>query len=216
MAYGHELFTLILHGTPATDLPRVPNGRQPALDGSGNCFTMFPMGIRRSRRTGKKLAVRAPILGPAELRKSYPDRLQEKSDPNQPFTVQMEWNEVRETAARLYGRGFKRSQIARALMDHLYPVDGKARTVEQKLTSCNHKLRRWEYSQEFRDLVYQYAVVDLDMSSPQILTGLAKRAKRGRVDAARLALELTGRHSKDQETGPVNVTVNLANVARPE
>jgi hypothetical protein len=128
----------------------------------------------------------------------------------------MEWDEVRETAARLYGRGFKRSQIARALMDHLYPADGKARTTEQKLASCNHKLRRWEYAQEFRDLVYRYAVVDLDMETPAILTGLGRRAKRGRVDAARLALELTGRHSKDDASAPVNVTVNLANVARPE
>jgi hypothetical protein len=100
-------------------------------------------------------------------------------------------------------------------MDHLYPVDGVARTEEQKMSHCTQKLRRWEYSQEFRDLVYKYAVVDLDMDTPAILTGLAKRAKRGRVDAARLALELSGRHSKEGDAAPVNVTVNLANVARP-
>jgi hypothetical protein len=128
----------------------------------------------------------------------------------------MEWDDVRETAARLYGRGFRRAQIARALQDHLYPLDGKARTEEQRLATVNHKLRRWEYNQEFRDLVYRYAVVDLDMDTPAILVGLSKRAKRGRVDAARLALELTGRHSKDTDTAPVSVTVNLANVARPE
>jgi hypothetical protein len=107
-------------------------------------------------------------------------------------------------------------QIARAMVDHLYPADGLARTEEQKLASVGKKLRRWEYNQEFRDLVYKYAVVDLDMDTPAILAGLGRRAKRGRVDAARLALELTGRHSKDAENGPVNVTVNLANVARPE
>jgi hypothetical protein len=133
-----------------------------------------------------------------------------------PFTLHMEWDEVRETAARLYGRGFRRSQIARALMEHLYPPEGVARTEEQKLAHCNHKLRRWEYNQEFRDLVYRYAVVDLDMDTPAILVGLGRRAKRGRVDAARLALELTGRHTKDTDSAPVNVTVNLANVARPE
>ena len=127
----------------------------------------------------------------------------------------MEWDEVRETAARLYGRGFKRSQIARAMLDWLYPADGVARTTEQKMSHVQNKLRRWEYSQEFRDLVYKYAVVDLDMDTPAILTGLARRAKRGRVDAARLALELTGRHSRENEANPVNVTVNLANVARP-
>jgi len=128
----------------------------------------------------------------------------------------MDWDEVRETAARLYGRGYGRTQIARALMDQLYPTNGVARTEEQKMSHCRQKLRRWEYSQEFRDLVYRYAVVDLDMDTPAILVGLGKRAKRGRVDAARLALELTGRHSKEDSTSPVNVTVNLANVARPE
>jgi hypothetical protein len=102
------------------------------------------------------------------------------------------------------------------MMDYLYPTDGLARTEEQKMATVVKKLRRWEYNQEFRDLVYRYAVVDLDMDTPAILVGLSKRAKRGRVDAARLALELTGRHSKDSENGPVNVTVNLANVARPE
>jgi hypothetical protein len=128
----------------------------------------------------------------------------------------MEWDDIRETAARLYGRGFRRAQIARALVDHLYPENGKARTEEQRLSTVNHRLRRWEYNQEFRDLVYRYAVVDLDMDTPAILVGLSKRARRGRVDAARLALELTGRHSKDADVAPVNVTVNLANVARPE
>jgi hypothetical protein len=128
----------------------------------------------------------------------------------------MEWDDIRETAARLYGRGFRRAQIARALVDQLYPENGQARTEEQRLSTVNHRLRRWEYNQEFRDLVYRYAVVDLDMDTPAILVGLSRRAKRGRVDAARLALELTGRHSKDSDSAPVNVTVNLANVARPE
>lgn|SRR5215469_1476958 len=174
------------------------------------------MAIRsRRRRKGRSLAVRTPKLGPAELQRVVPDGVEVSRDPNEPFSVRMDWNDVRETAARLYGRGYKRSQIARALMDQLYPVNGVARTTEQKLSSVSKKLRRWEYSQEFRDLVYKYAVVDLDMSTPAILTGLATRAKRGRVDAARLALELTGRHVKDSSDAPVNVTVNLANVARP-
>ena len=174
------------------------------------------MGIRpKKAANGRNLAVPAKKLAPATVQNAFPSRVQEKYDPNKPFVVPMEWDEVRETAARLYGRGFKRSQIARALMVYLYPTNGVARTDEQKMSHCMHKLRRWEYTQEFRDLVYRYAVVDLDMDTPGILVGLSKRAKRGRVDAARLALELTGRHTKDAENGPVNVTVNLANVARP-
>jgi hypothetical protein len=149
------------------------------------------------------------------MQQVLPDRVKDGLDPNEEFQVQMTWDEVRITAAKLYGRGFRRSQIARALMPHLYPQDGMARTDEQRMATARSKLRRWEYSQQFRDLVYRYAVVDLDMDTPAILVGLSKRAKRGRVDAARLALELTGRHTKDSDNGPVNVTVNLANVARP-
>src|SRR5215472_2130948 len=174
------------------------------------------MGIKPKRRNGKNLVVPAKKLTNSELAQTIPDHIEPSKDPNAPFAVKMEWDDVRETAAKLYGRGFKRAQIARALLEHLYPVDGVARTEEQKLSQVRHKLRRWEVSQDFRDLVYRYAVVDLDMSTPQILVGLSKRAKRGRVDAARLALELTGRHSKEDSSAPVNVTVNLANVARPE
>src|SRR5215471_6695952 len=174
------------------------------------------MGYKPRRPTKALLAARAKKLTKSELAQTVPGSVEPSRDPNEPFAVQMEWDEVRETAARLYGRGYRRPQIARALMDHLYPADGVARTDEQKLQHCLTKLRRWEYSQTFRDLVYRYAVVDLDMETPAILVGLGKRAKRGRVDAARLALELTGRHSKETEQGAVNVTVNLANVARPE
>jgi hypothetical protein len=174
------------------------------------------MGIRASRRANRKSVVPAKKPSKTELARVLPGHVEPSRDPNEPFAVKMEWDDVRETAAKLYGRGYRRTAIARALLDHLYPQDGKARTEEQKMSSVTQKLRRWEYSQEFRDLVWKYAVVDLDMDTPAILTGLSKRAKRGRVDAARLALELTGRHSKESENGPVNVTVNLANVARPD
>lgn len=172
-------------------------------------------GIQRARRRGTNLAVRAKKLRQTDVRAAFPDHVEKSRDPNTPFAAKMEWDDVRETCAKLYGRGFGRGQIARAMQDHLYPADGTARTEEQKLSTVRAKLRRWEYSQDFRDLVYRYAVVDLDMATPAILTGLGRRAKRGRVDAARLALELTGRHTKDDNATPVNVTVNLANVARP-
>jgi hypothetical protein len=178
----------------------------------------------------KSLAVPAKKLGESELVEVLPRRdisvvpetsmnraIEAKVDPTAEFTVRMDWEEVKLTAARLYGRGFKRAQIARALLEVLVPAGTKARTDEQKMSSARAKLRRWERNQEFRDLVYQYAVVDLDMSTPGILVGLAKRAKRGRVDAARLALELTGRHSRNEDaSSPAQVTVNLIGVARPE
>lgn len=84
------------------------------------------------------------------------------------------------------------------------------------MAAARTKLKRWEMSQEFRDQVYRHAVVELDMSTPGILIGLASRARRGRVDAARLALEITGRHTKEDQAGSTNVTINLANVPRPD
>jgi hypothetical protein len=76
-------------------------------------------------------------------------------------------------------------------------------------------IRRWTKETAFRDMVYSKAVVDVDMATPQILKGIVGSAKKGRVDAARLALELTGRHVKDDSMVP-NVTVQIANIPRPD
>jgi hypothetical protein len=76
-------------------------------------------------------------------------------------------------------------------------------------------LRRWEHQQDFRDMVYTSAVVKLDMATPGILKGVANKAKRGRVDAARLALELTGRHNPKGDQQPAQVAVIIGGVPRP-
>jgi len=105
------------------------------------------------------------------------------------------------------------------LLDHLAPAErpGKRdRTQEEREAQARHKLRRWEKTQKFRDLVYEVAVVKLDMDVPQILEGVSNRAKRGRVDAARLALEVTGRHNPKGEQQAPNITVQIANIPRPE
>jgi len=126
--------------------------------------------------------------------------------------------EVQQTAAKLYGRGYSRLQISRILADHMAgPVDtnGRTRTAKQKAERARAILRRWERKDEFRDLVYAQAVVKLDMSTPEILSGIAQKAKRGRVDAARLALEVTGRHNPKGEDKPTAIYVQIANVPRP-
>jgi glucose/arabinose dehydrogenase len=64
-------------------------------------------------------------------------------------------------------------------------------------------------------MVYASAVVKLDMSTPAILKGVAAKAKRGRVDAARLALELTGRHNPKGDQQPAQVAVIIGGVPRP-
>src|SRR2546430_10997212 len=130
----------------------------------------------------KKLAVPAKKLGQQELVEVLPRpdiavvpetsmnrAIEGKVDPTAEFTVRMDWDEVRTTAARLYGRGFKRPQIARALLEVLVPKDTKARTDEQKLTQARQKLRRWERNQQFRDLVYQHAVADLTIRTLGII-----------------------------------------------
>src|SRR5262252_7166788 len=76
--------------------------------------------------------------------------------------------DVKEVAARLYGQGYKRGQIARALGRHLCP-NSMARTSEQVFSQGRQKLRKWEQQKEFRDMIWQHAVVELDMSTPEIL-----------------------------------------------
>jgi hypothetical protein len=127
--------------------------------------------------------------------------------------------ELQQTAARLYGQGFARKQIAKILCVHLagpLRTDGRKRTQQERETRARRKLREWEKKQVFRDLVWDQAVVKLDMSTPEILVGVAQKAKRGRVDAARLALEVTGRHNPRGEEKPTNITVAIANIPRPD
>jgi hypothetical protein len=90
------------------------------------------------------------------------------------------------------------------------------RPLEHRLSQARAKLRKWEMNQVFRDLVYRNAVVELDMSSPAILKGISRKARRGRVDAARLALELTGRHNPKGDQAPTTVQVVFAGIPRPE
>jgi len=80
---------------------------------------------------------------------------------------------------------------------------------------ARERLRSWESRQWFRDAVYETAVVELDMQTPQILRGVAAKAKRGRVDAAKLALSLVGRYNDKETAQPAAVTINLVGVPRP-
>jgi hypothetical protein len=120
-----------------------------------------------------------------------------------------------EAAAKLYGQGLKRSQIAR-VMKNLLTSNTNPRTDEERLQSARGKLRRWEQSPRFRDLIYQYAVVKTDLALPSVLDGVTRKARRGRVDAAKLLLEITGRHSSRDGQGDTNVTVQIANIPRPD
>jgi hypothetical protein len=115
--------------------------------------------------------------------------------------------------ARLYGYGMQRGQIASGLLDHLTPPNGKPR--EYRLAKARAKLRRWERRQQFRDLIYHTAVHEVDAQLPLVLKGVVAKAKRGRVDAARLALEVTGRHNPKGEQAAPTVVIAIDGVPRP-
>lgn len=113
---------------------------------------------------------------------------------------------VREAAAKLYGQGFRRPQIARALLEHLVP--------SRNLKAARGRLAKWENEKEFRDLIWKHSIQKLDMDTPHILDGIGKAAKRGRVDAAKLALTLTERYT-DKSDMPQSVELRLVGVERP-
>src|SRR5262252_2387110 len=116
-------------------------------------------------------------------------------------------------AIRLYGMGYQRREIAKVIADELYGQKEWPR--EKRISRAGQRLRSWETKQWFRDAVYEAAVVELDMSTPQILRGVAAKAKRGRVDAAKLALSLVGRYNDKETAQPAAVTINLVGVPRP-
>lgn len=86
------------------------------------------------------------------------------------------------------------------------------------MSSARKKLRRWLLASDpaFRDLVYEWAVVKVDLDTPKILAGITGKAKRGNVQAARLALEVTGRHNPKGENAPTQVVVAFTGIPRPE
>ena len=117
---------------------------------------------------------------------------------------------LQEHVAGLYGRGFRRKQIAAALVDHICPArPGETRPQQMKRT--RKTLWAWERTKWFRDLIWNGAVTGLDLETPSILAAVAGSAKRGRVDAARLALEVTGRHVPNETRVVTAVQVNIAN-----
>jgi|SRR5215471_1358291 len=129
-------------------------------------------------------------------------------DGNGGLITEVPLEEVRLQAARLLAAGFQPKKVATSMVRYLSPAGNE--------TSAYYKLRRWMHRDKaFRDLIYEQSVLRLDLNSPDILDGIRRSARRGRVDAARLALELTGRHVKEEATiTQVNVVLN--NIPRPE
>jgi hypothetical protein len=126
--------------------------------------------------------------------------------------------EIRRAAAALYGQSYNRRRVAVVLLDHLVPVEGtngRKRLKKERMRAALRKLRGFEREVAFRDMIYEAALLKVDMELPEVLEGMTKKAKT-RVDAARLVLEVTGRHNPRGEQQAPNITVQIANLPRPE
>lgn len=132
----------------------------------------------------------------------------------QPQNQNLELSVLQDHAARMYGTGMTNTQVAKALLEYLAPTT-KGRPMEVRLAYARGKLRRWQRRQAFRDRIYKYAIDGVDMNIPGILQGVVKRAKRGRIDAARLALEVTGRHNPKGDAAAPSVVVHIDGIPRP-
>lgn len=120
---------------------------------------------------------------------------------------------VQAMAAELRGRGLTVSQVAERMVDHI--IQNSRRPKATRLKMARNRIRAWEKTDQFRDALWDASVIKLDLETPHILAGIAKKAKAGRVDAARLALELTQRHVPKGEVTAANVNVVFEGIPRP-
>jgi hypothetical protein len=140
----------------------------------------------------------------------------ELAAPFGPETVLADRDELRIAVATALAQGYSAKQVARAFGKRLVP-ESPAETPDKIHLAAYQKVRKWmNQDQSFRDLMWDMALNKLDLKAPLILNGIANKAMRGRVDAARLALELTGRHTPKGDQVLTNVTIQIANIPRPE
>lgn len=116
-------------------------------------------------------------------------------------------------AARMFARNVPLRQIAIKLADWVVPNEPD-RQLQLKKTRT--RIRNWVRSQKFRDAIYEEAMLRVDLRTGAIVDGIVAKAEAGRVDAARLALEITGRHSPHTEIQPAQVNVVFSGVPRPQ
>jgi hypothetical protein len=127
-----------------------------------------------------------------------------------------EFDHVQLTAARLFAQGKSRHVVARTLRSHLLTSHQlRNPSMAKQHMLAMRKVRRWQRTKGFRDLVWQFTVERLDTRTPEILDGVADRAANGRVDAAKLALEVAGRYSPKGHDQPTAVQIVVNGVPRP-
>lgn len=120
---------------------------------------------------------------------------------------------VQEAAIKLAASGLKRGEIAEALVDYL--VSKNIKPASKRMRKARAKIAQWEQTQWYRDKVWELSVNKLDVDSPNILAGIARKARRGETHAARLALEVTGRHNPKGDNAPAVVNISFGGLPRP-
>lgn len=129
--------------------------------------------------------------------------------------VPAEWTSVQLAAARLFAAGKSRSTVATKLEFYLLtPVQHRLPPMRRRYHAMK-RLRRWQQKKDFRDLVWALTVERLDQQTPEIVQGVANRGKAGRVDAAKLGLELAGRYTPKAMDQPTAVQIVVNSVPRP-
>lgn len=117
---------------------------------------------------------------------------------------------------QLYGQGVARRKVAALMLKFLAPPDGEADRSKRMRTAIK-RLKQMEERKWFRDALWDHSMIQADLQTPQIIQGVVRKAKRGRVDAAKLALGLVGRYEEGpgvQQATQVNVVFG-AEVPRP-
>ena len=125
--------------------------------------------------------------------------------PNQVSPVQI-------LCVQMMARGYLLHEVARRYAGQLAPHEPN---LEKRRKKARTKLRHWMATQKMRDLLWEETMVGLDIDSPQIVRGISRKAKAGRVDAARLALELNGRHAPHTEVTPAQINIQFGDIPRP-
>jgi hypothetical protein len=129
-----------------------------------------------------------------------------------PSNSPVEFTPIQWIVVQGWARGATLASLARKLENHICPHESDPYKRRKK---TRKRIRDWLGTAKFRDAIWNEAQMLLDLESPAIMRGVARKAKAGRVDAARLAFELNGRHSPHTEIQPAQITIAFGKVPRP-
>ena len=132
---------------------------------------------------------------------------------DKPSNNKVEITPMQLLCARQYARGATLAQISHKYAHAIVPHEAD-RSIQLK--KCRRRLRNWFSTEKMRNIIWSEAQVLLDLESPAILRGVARKARAGRIDAARLALELNGRHSPHTDITPAKVNIVFGGIPRPQ